>query len=294
MGAADLALGDRSLSSNVQSCLQDITRASAQAADPTQLERVVLNLIVNARDALDGRGKIEVGSRTETFTAGEHGLPDGRYVGIWVRDNGRGMDDEVRRRIFEPFFTTKEAGRGTGIGMALVQGFVIDAAGAVEIESTLGKGTTVTLHLPEASRDSQRPSAPERAPRGRARKAEGLSILLVEDNPDVLATTTRILRAAGFDVVQAEDGDRALDLVDAPHTELDLLCIDGVIPGAPSARVIERVRARRPSTPVIVCSGYVDEELLHRGIRTGEIACVRKPYTSEQLLDCVRSELGID
>lgn len=261
--------------------------------DPTQLERVLLNLILNARDAIEGKGSIEVGYRLEHVDDERPDLPPGNYVVVWVRDDGHGMDPEVRRRLFEPFFTTKKSGRGTGIGMALVHGFVTEAAGTVVVDSAPGNGTTISLYLPEAREEDISQLQSDRAVLTAGPTDADRSILLVEDNPAVLASTTRILEHAGFSVIQANDGDAALRVVGDAAQRVDLLCIDGVIPGTSTAKVIEQCREQRTQIPVIVCSGYVDEELLRRGIQTGAYACVRKPFTAAQLVECVRAELGM-
>jgi CheY-like chemotaxis protein len=201
------------------------------------------------------------------------------------------MDAEVQRRIFEPFFTTKPVGEGTGIGMAMVASFARTGGGDVQIESKPGGGTTVTVYLPESKspvvEETVQRTSPEPA------RTDSHRVLLVEDNAAVRVSTMKMLERAGFSVLWAEDGDRALQIVEDPRVSFDLLCIDAVLPGAPTATVIARARAVRPSIAIVVCSGYIDEDLLSRGIQAGEYACVRKPYTTAQLLECVRTELGI-
>jgi signal transduction histidine kinase/ActR/RegA family two-component response regulator len=259
--------------------------------DPTQLDRVLLNLVANARDAIDHEGKIEIGCEPVQIAQGAHtALGEGSYVALSVRDNGCGMDAETQQRIFEPFFTTKSAGEGTGIGLATVESFARSAGGGVKVESKPGSGTTITVYLPEsASALVEEVGAPP--PPCVPARGESRSILVVEDNAAVRAATVKMLERAGFQVLSAGDGDRALALVEDARLGFDLLCIDGVLPGARTATVIERARSVRPSMAIVVCSGYVDEDLLRRGIQAGEYACVRKPYTAAQLVESVRRAL---
>jgi signal transduction histidine kinase/CheY-like chemotaxis protein len=280
----------RLLPSDIDLAVSIGERACIQS-DPTQLDRVLLNLIVNARDAIEREGRVEIGcERLEPGKRPE--LGEGSYVALWVRDNGRGMDAEVQRHMFEPFFTTKPVGEGTGIGMAMVASFARTAGGDVHVESKPGGGTTVTLYLPESATPVVEDAAVQRTDTQPSR-ADSHCVLVVEDNTAVRASTVKMLERAGFSVLWAEDGDRALEIVDDARVSLDLLCIDGVLPGARTATVIARARALRPSIAIVVCSGYIDEDLLSRGIQAGEYACVRKPYTAAQLLECVRTELGI-
>jgi CheY-like chemotaxis protein len=201
------------------------------------------------------------------------------------------MDEATRQRLFEPFFTTKPSGKGSGLGLALVKGFVLEAGGEVMVASSNGGGTTITLRLPAASAEE---ASSERAPAPAEPSAEarrGRSVLVVEDDANVRAAIVASLSRAGFVVHAAADGDSAYELLDDPALALDLLCVDGVIPGKSTQVLIERARARVPTLAVVVCSGYVDEELLRRGIQTGKIACVRKPFTPDELLECIDAQL---
>lgn len=260
--------------------------------DQTQLERAILNIIVNARDAIESSGKIVFGCRDVSFDADEKIVPKGDYVEFWIEDNGSGMSEKVQKHIFEPFYTTKSAGAGTGMGMGLVHSFVSQANGAIDIHSTEGEGTTVSLYLPQTERKPIEASLANATAELQSEEINHV-VLIVEDNPDVLASTADTLKHAGFDVLIAEDGNAALDIVHDEAMHFDLLCIDGVIPGASSAEVIEQVQTIHAQTKIVVCSGYVEEELVLRGIRTGEFAYVRKPYLGEDLIGCIKNELGI-
>ena len=223
---------------------------------------------------------------------GEYGLECGAYVVIWVKDNGKGMNDEVREHVFEPFYTTKPGDQGTGMGLALVNNFITDAKGAIDIDTTIGKGTTVSLFFPKGKdcpivpvneSDSIKPLI----------AGNGYCVLLVEDNEEVLASTSETLRHAGFTVLEAPNGDVAMALINGDSDRFDLMCIDGVIPGISSARVIESVQGKYPDIPIVVCSGYIEEDLVIRGIRTGDLAYVKKPYLRHELLGCIGKELNL-
>lgn len=261
--------------------------------DRTQLERAILNFVVNARDAIKEKGEIEVGCSDEELVENELGLPAGRYVRFWVRDNGSGMPDSVKEKIFEPFYTTKSSGAGSGMGMALAQSFVSEANGCINVNSTEGVGTTISIYLP-VSTCRNATSEVVSATREFTKLDSNHSILVVEDNLDVLASTSATLEHAGFSILQAPDGDAAMEIVRQEESNFDLLCIDGVIPGASSAEVIDYVQRKNPDIRIVVCSGYVEEELVLRGIRTGELAYVGKPYLGSELVSCIRNELGIN
>jgi signal transduction histidine kinase len=258
--------------------------------DPAQLERVLLNLVVNARDAIAGAGQIEIQSSIESLCDGQHGLAPGRYVCLSVADDGSGIDDSTRQRLFEPFFTTKPGGKGSGLGLAMVRAFVLEAGGQVVVSSSAGAGTTITLCLP--AEDAATPSEPAIEPEGPVSAPRaGRSILVVEDDRNVRAAIVASLTRAGYVVHEAGDGHGAFELLNDERLALDLLCVDGVIPGIGAQKLIEKARARVPALGVVVCSGYVDEELLRRGIQTGKIACVRKPFTPQELLECISGQL---
>jgi two-component system cell cycle sensor histidine kinase/response regulator CckA len=269
----------------------DIARRSSGRVrlDPAQLERVLLNLVANARDAIAGAGQIEIASVNQSFHDGQHGLAPGHYVCLSVKDDGSGIDDATRQRLFEPFFTTKPGGKGSGLGLAMVRAFVLEAGGQVVVSSSNGSGTVITLCLPaddEVAPDEavHEPEGPLSAPRA------GRSILVVEDDRNVRAAIVASLTRAGYLVHEAGDGHTAYELLSDAKLSLDLLCVDGVIPGIGAQQLIEQARARVPALGVVVCSGYVDEELLRRGIQTGKIACVRKPFTPQELLDCIGAQ----
>jgi signal transduction histidine kinase/ActR/RegA family two-component response regulator len=253
--------------------------------DEAELERALLNLVLNAGHAMPSGGTLAIAWHSEDVRA-TLDLSEGKYVVVSVSDTGQGMDRETLERIFDPFFTTKSDKGGTGLGLATVYAFTKDARGAVDAESTPGSGTTITMRLPEAvGVDPIAPAAiTEEMPAPSL--AGGERVLIVEDRPDVRASMARILSHHGFTVSETSDGDGALRMLSDGRT-FALTCIDGVMPGLGSATVIERAKTLAPSMAVLVCSGHVQEELLRRGIATGRYAFLAKPFSAQQLLKSV-------
>ena len=258
--------------------------------DEAGLERALLNLVINAGDAMPRGGTVTIAWRSENVTRAPN-LADGRYVSISVADTGQGMDRETLDRIFDPFFTTKTDKGGTGLGLATVYAFSKESQGAVAATSVLGTGTTITIHLPEVAAVQETASTTLAAAPLTAPLPAGARVLVVEDRPDVRASMARILSHHGFEVVETSDGDGALRTL-ADDRTFALMCIDGVMPGLETATVIERSRQLVPAMPVLVCSGHVQEELLRRGIATGRYAFLPKPFSTQQLLASVAQVLG--
>ena len=253
--------------------------------DEAELERALLNLALNARDAMPRGGRLTIAWRI-VDASGAPDLADGRYVSITVTDTGEGMDRERLDRIFDPFFTTKSEKGGTGLGLATVYAFTKESRGAVGATSTPGGGTTITMNLPEAV--AGLPAAPATAPEQPAppARSKGERVLVVEDRPDVRASMARLLSHHGFIVSETHDGDSALRML-SKRNDFVLMCIDGVMPGLETAAVIERAKVLAPAMPVLVCSGHVQEDLLRRGITAGRYAFLAKPFSAQQLLTCV-------
>ena len=272
--------------------LEHVAGAPPRAlVDESQLGQVVLNLAVNAADAMPKGG-------TLTLTSGllepprvppEAPDPAARYVTLTVRDTGVGMDEATRARVFEPFFTTKGQGKGTGLGLASVYGIASQAKGFVTVESSPGHGTTFTVGFPVAPADFVSPGvASTAAPRRDVRHR----VLLVEDNQAVRATLATALRNAGIEPVEAPNGDEALVLARRHQGELAMLCTDAVMPGLPTQLLIDGFRQLFPSAPVLVVTGYVEEELVRRGIEEGRVSVLEKPFTAEALVARVNELLA--
>jgi PAS domain S-box-containing protein len=256
----------------------------ALRADPGQVQQVLLNLAVNARDAMPSGGVLTLATRVVpgAEVAAASGAPPRDLVELTVADTGAGMSDEVRARIFEPFFTTKAPGQGTGLGLATVLGVVQQHGGTVEVRSARGRGTVFRILLPGADEPLPPPSPAATAPDGAARR---LSILLAEDEPAVRRLVAGYLAEAGHAVLAAPDAEQALALAAAHAGPLDLLVSDVVMPGMNGRQLHEAIRARRPGLKVVFMSGYpalpgTQEEI----VAGGPGAVLSKPFTREELL----------
>jgi signal transduction histidine kinase/CheY-like chemotaxis protein len=249
-------------------------------ADPTQLELAVLNLAINARDAMQVGGSLRV--ETANVTLGPPDTPEeppaGDYVSICVCDTGTGMTPEVRAKVFEPFFTTKEIGKGSGLGLSQVLGFAKQSGGGVRIDSTVGEGTAVFIFLPRATAKLS-PVRQIDEPTLASVMLEGAMILLVDDDAAVREVTCAILRDLGYSVVEAGSGAAALELLGQRPT-VDLLLIDFAMPGMNGAEVARLARAVRPALPVLFVTGYADRAALV-GINDTQI--VGKPFANDEL-----------
>jgi PAS domain S-box-containing protein len=259
--------------------------------DRGQLEQVLVNLAVNARDAMPEGGRLLLETANATLdvdSAATHGgMPPGEYVVVTVSDTGTGMSEEVKSRVFEPFFTTKGEGKGTGLGLATSYGIIKQCRGHIAIYSEPGLGTTMRIYLPRVyERDSD--VAPAGAPSPRGTEA----ILLVEDDAALRTVTARILAAYGYSVLQAGSGEEALGLLSAQRqAPVQLLMTDVVMPGMGGGELAKRVRAARPGTKVLFTSGYSDEVMLRQLLREPEVVLLQKPFTPETLTRKVRAVL---
>lgn len=256
--------------------------------DPGQFEQVVLNLAVNARDAMPDGGRLRV--TTENVSRGEppetDGLPPGDYVCVTMTDTGVGMTPEVREHIFEPFFTTKPVGKGTGLGLATCYGIVHQAGGAIQVDSAAGAGATFRIYLPRAASDRPVPEPPAVSGRSTGRE----TLLLVEDDPQLRTMTVRVLRGAGYRVYAAASGTEALETA-ATITHLDLLVTDVVLPGMGGREVAEALVADRPGLRVLYMSGYTEDTVLRQGIQDHGLEFLPKPFTPSVLTERIRRVL---
>jgi two-component system cell cycle sensor histidine kinase/response regulator CckA len=257
--------------------------------DPSQCAQVLMNLAVNARDAMPSGGRLVIETRAETREAVTlpPGILPGRYAAVVMTDTGHGMTDRVQAHLFEPFFTTKEVGRGTGLGLAVVHGIVTEGRGFIEVESRTGKGSQFRVYLPAID---EMPGAVTLAPQknstgGRER------LLLVEDDEAVRRVGLRVLNGAGYDVVQASTAEEALAYLESHPEPFDLLVTDVVMPGMSGPKLAEVIRRTRPAMRIIFISGYAGDEVARKGISTGDVPFVQKPYLPSQLLARVREVL---
>jgi len=270
--------------------------ASRVWVDPGQLEQVIINLALNARDAMPGGGTLTLAT-AETELPGEiasadcFAIPDGRYATLLVRDTGEGMDDATRARIFEPFFTTKPAGQGTGLGLAAAHGILAQNKGCITVASAPGQGAVFTVYLPILSD----PDPVERAgepPRPRVDPTQaGATVLVVDDEPAVCAVAARSLEQGGYRVLQAHDGGDALALVDR-HGPPQLVLTDLTMAGIGGAELARRLKERWPGLPIIFMSGYSAEELRQEGVTSLQGELIQKPFAPGELVAKVAATLS--
>ncbi len=261
----------------------------AVTADPVQVEQVLINLAVNARDAMPDGGRLVIETTAvtadATFTRRHEPMPAGEYICLQVRDSGSGMDDTTMARAFDPFFTTKALGHGTGMGLATVYGIVKQSGGYIWVESAGGTGTTFTIYLPQSA-PAERVTLPQVGARELRRGSE--TILVAEDEPLVRAMARRTLERAGYRVLEASNGLEALAAAAALGEELDLLLTDIVMPEMGGRELAATLRRERPSLRILFMSGYTHEREAHLSAGEGISHFLHKPFTLHELRERVR------
>jgi two-component system, cell cycle sensor histidine kinase and response regulator CckA len=262
--------------------------AGVLRADPGQIEQVIINLAVNARDAMPRGGKLLIESARliadEEFARGHLEVAPGPYVVLSVADTGCGMSEDVRSRIFEPFFTTKEQGTGTGLGLSMVYGIVKQSGGSIWVYSELGQGTTFKILFPAVEGAS-----PEAAvPSGSGKQAGTETILLAEDEEGVRQYVSELLMRRGFEVLQAANGSEALELARGYSGQIHLLLTDAVMPQMSGPDLADQFAKARPGVPVLFMSGYSDRLLQPKGMDSN---LIQKPFTATALITSIRSLL---
>jgi two-component system cell cycle sensor histidine kinase/response regulator CckA len=264
----------------------------AVRADPGQIEQVLLNLAVNARDAMPDGGQLTIETANveldETYAREHAGVVPGPYVLVAVSDNGHGMDEETRSHIFEPFFTTKEQGKGTGLGLATVHGIVAQSGGHVGVYSTPGRGTTFKIYLPRVAEAVEGPGeASEKRPVAGGRE----TVLIAEDEPAVREVVAATLQQKGYEVLRAPDGQTALELARSHDGTIHLLLTDVVMPGMTGRALAQALTAERPDVRVLYVSGYTDDAVVRHGILELGVPYLQKPFTPDALALKVREVL---
>jgi signal transduction histidine kinase/ActR/RegA family two-component response regulator len=261
-------------------------------ADAGQLEQVLMNLAVNARDAMPGGGRLTIGTANVALGGADArravGIEPGRYVALTVGDTGVGMDAATQARVFEPFFTTKGPGKGTGLGLATVYGIVQQSGGHVTVESAPGRGAMFTVRLPrvEEALEVLEPDVPTGGPRSGSE-----TILLVEDEDEVRGLVRKMLRVRGYTVLEAGGGPQALELSRTHPGPIDLLVTDVVMPQMSGAELASRLTPLRPAMRVLYISGYTDDAIGHHGVLEPGVAFLHKPFTAQALATKVREAL---
>jgi nitrogen-specific signal transduction histidine kinase len=262
-------------------------------ADPVQLEQILLNMTVNARDAMPKGGKLIIETRnidldpTHALTAGGEVRP-GPYVMLAVTDTGAGMNEEIKSRIFEPFFTTKERGRGTGLGLATVYGIVQQSGGYIWVYSEPNHGTTFKIYLPEHAAGGE--TAIRKPPAHKDLRGSE-TLLIVEDELQVRAIARRMLEGQGYRVLEASSGEEALALARSFAEPIDLLITDVIMPGMSGKELAGAFCAARPQASVLFVSGYTDNTILQHGVLEEGVAFLQKPFSQESLAVKVRDVL---
>ena len=260
-------------------------------ADPGQLEQVIMNLAVNARDAMPQGGKLTIETAnvelSEAYAAERADVDPGPYVLLAISDTGTGMDEQTKSRLFEPFFTTKEAGKGTGLGLATAYGIVKQSGGHIAVYSELGRGTTFKVYLPRIEAAVERSSEIETGPLPRGSE----TVLLVEDEVGVRALVRTLLEAQGYAVLEASGAEEALEIAGSHARPIDLILTDVVMPGSSGPGLRGELERSRPGTRFLFMSGYTDDAVVRHGALESGLAFLQKPFTPEALARKVREVL---
>ncbi|NLH48919.1 MAG: response regulator [Myxococcales bacterium] len=267
-------------------------KLGAVKADQGQFEQILVNLAINARDAMPEGGRLLIETANidldEEYCRRHTQLQPGKYVVLAVSDSGQGMSEEVKRHLFEPFFTTKPIGQGTGLGLATIYGAVMQAGGAIEVYSEVGDGTTFKIYLPRLGEEAKRKETEAGALNMAAGKE---AVLIVEDEELVRGLAIKALSRLGYRVLQAADGQQALAMAEHHEGRIDLLLTDVVMPGMNGKQLAERLRRTHPETKVIFTSGYTENTITHQGVIEPGLHFIGKPYTPQVLAKIVHEVL---
>jgi two-component system cell cycle sensor histidine kinase/response regulator CckA len=262
-------------------------------ADAGQIEQVIMNLVVNSKDAMPNGGKITILTANETLDDDLQRecsyIQPGPYVMLSIEDNGHGMDKETQSRIFEPFFTTKEKGKGTGLGLSTVYGIIKQSGGYVLAQSEVGRGTTFRIYLPRVEESAENASV-TRASQPATGGSE--TVLLVEDEESVRQLVRETLEAKGYKVLEADHGAAALQIASDYHGPIDMLITDVVMPGMSGRELSEQLSASDPDMKILYLSGYHEDAVVHQGVLEPGTSFLQKPFTLQALARKVREVLG--
>jgi CheY-like chemotaxis protein len=284
----------RLIGENVELATRLAPKLRRVRADQSQFEQVIVNLAVNARDAMPQGGRVTLATAEVVLDAAyvrrHEGAQAGPHIQLSVTDTGIGMDAATVLRIFEPFFTTKGPGRGTGLGLSTVYGIVRQSGGTIDVESEPGHGTTFRVNLPvevETVTEEVVAAPPPVAPGWE-------TILLVEDEADVRDLARDILRECGYTVLEAGDAQQAMSVASAHAGAIHLLLTDVVMPGASGRDLVQRISPVRPTMKIVYMSGYTDDAIVHHGVLDAGVTLIAKPFSPEDLARRIRSVLDDD
>jgi two-component system, cell cycle sensor histidine kinase and response regulator CckA len=262
-------------------------------ADPGQIQQIIMNLAVNARDAMPTGGKLTIETSNmdldEDYARQHPAIKAGPHVMLAITDNGIGMDAATQAHLFEPFFTTKKKGKGTGLGLSTTYGIVKQSNASIWVYSEIGKGTTFKIYFPEATFVAA--SRPE-GPRTEPQKSGTETILVVEDEPSVRALAARVLRDRGYKVLEAPDGSEALNIAREYKEEIHMVLTDVIMPGISGTVLVGRLEHLRPGIKALYVSGYTDNAIVHHGILDSNVAFLQKPFTTDSLVRKIREVLS--
>lgn len=282
----------RLIGENIELSIKPSASLGRVKADPSQIEQIILNLAVNARDAMPQGGRLTIETASveldDNYARRHAAVRPGRYAMLAVSDTGTGMDSQTQAHIFEPFFTTKELGKGTGLGLATVYGIVKQSRGCIWVYSEPGKGTTFKIYLPQVDEAVQAPEARKARPTT-PRGTE--TILVVEDQDSIRELAREFLEASGYTVLEARDGGEALQIAERHEDAIDLLLTDVVMPKIGGRELAPRLSTLRPNIRVLYMSGYAEYDASERGILDHNLACLQKPFSLDTLLCKVREVL---
>jgi PAS domain S-box-containing protein len=281
----------RSLNAAVEIVVEVADDVRSVKADPDQLARVLLNIAINARDAMPDGGTLAIQTRNvvmdETVVGGNIRIPPGDYVLLAISDTGVGMTPETRSRLFEPFFTTKKQGKGTGLGLAVVDGVVKQSGGYIDVYSEIGRGTTFRIYLPAVESDHRSDERAESSEPARGTE----TILLVEDEPAVREVAQEVLQRRGYTVLSASDATEAMRIARDNAGRIDLVLTDVVMPGMTGPQLVEQLRAEQPDLPALFMSGYTSDSVLRNEVATGDASFLQKPFSTGVLAAKLRQVL---
>jgi CheY-like chemotaxis protein len=279
---------------------EDVVLKSAPAAglwhvkaDQSQIEQVIMNLAVNARDAMPQGGQLTIETANieldQAYATTHFAVTPGKHVLMAVSDTGVGMDAETQKRIFEPFFTTKEAGKGTGLGLSTVYGIVKQSGGNIWVYSVPGQGTTFKVYFPRVEPEAV--ESAEATPKAEARILHAETILLVEDEDALRALARRVLESRGYEVLEAGSGAQALEIFEKRGSDIKLLLTDVIMPKMGGRELAQKIVAQQPKIKVLFMSGYTDDAIVRHGMLESGTAFVQKPFAPEALAFKVREVL---